>query len=166
MVDNMKDRFKIVPKRVARGRKIQVRQFEPEELWIEYEIEVSEPSAAEEAVLEATRLAREYLDNQEKILRGVKDTPVNSIVTSKIPSVTEYQLELINKGKNQLHIKKSDDPKFVNFIHLWFDKKHYVGYLRKDTGKFVTKDQKIAQKHGIKEGTHFRIITRQKMATA
>ncbi len=85
------------------------------------------------------------------LLRGVKDTPVTSTVTSKIPSVIEYQLELTNKGKNQLHIKKSDDPKFVNYIHLWYDKKHYVGYLRKDTGKFVTKDQKIAQKHGIKE---------------
>jgi len=92
----MKDSFKVVPKRVARGREIQVRQFEPEELWIDYELEVADPSAAGEAVLEATRLAREYLDNQEQILRGVKKSSIN---TREIQSVTEYGLELTDKGE-------------------------------------------------------------------
>ena len=161
----MKDRFKVIPKRVARGRKIQVRQFEPEELWIEYELEVTDPSAAEEAVLEATRLAREYLDDQEQMLRGVKESPKSNGV---VQSVTEYGLELTNKGNNsQLYVKKSKDPKFVNFIHLWFGKKQgtYVGYLRKDTGKFVIKDENVTRKYGFKEGTHFKIVQQKKMAS-
>ncbi len=160
----MKDRFTVVPKRVARGRKIQVRPFEPEELWIEYELEVTDPSAADEAVIEATRLAREYLDDQEQILRGITESPMSN---RNVQSATEYGLELTNKGKNQLHVKKSNDPKFVNFIHLWFGKKQgtYVGYLRKDTGRFVIKDQNVTQKYGIKEGTHFNIVQQKKMAS-
>ncbi len=98
-------------------------------------------------------------------MRGGKASPISNGIGQVS---TEYDLELTNKGNNsQLHVKKSNDPKFVNFIHLWFGKKQgtYVGYLRKDTGKFVVKDENITRKYGIKEGTHFKIIQQNKMSS-
>ena len=88
----MKEKFRVLPKRIARSRKIQVRQFEPEEIWIEYELDIKDESAASDAVREATRLANEYLDEEEKRLRGISGrTMVNN--NSGKPTVTEYKIE-------------------------------------------------------------------------
>ncbi len=65
----MKDKFRVLPKRIARSRKIQVRQFEPEEIWIEFELDIKDEAAVQDALREATRLANEYLDEEEKRLR-------------------------------------------------------------------------------------------------
>ncbi|MFX0124860.1 MAG: hypothetical protein ACFFAE_14610 [Candidatus Hodarchaeota archaeon] len=51
----MRDKWRVMPKRIGRSRKIQVRQFEPEEIWIEYELEVEDESLANEALQEATQ---------------------------------------------------------------------------------------------------------------
>ena len=162
----MKDKFRVLPKRIARSRKIQVRQFEPEEIWIEYELDIKEPSAAPDAVREATRLANEYLDAEEQRLRGISGhTLVNN--NSGTPTVTEYKLELTDQGKKlgKLEIVSSKEPQFANFIHLWYgnngqDQKTYVGYLRKDTGefKFKVENKGLMNKYGIKEGIHFKVI--------
>ena len=45
----MEDKYRVLPTKIARSRKIQVRQFEPEEIWIEYSIEVTDPNFADEA---------------------------------------------------------------------------------------------------------------------
>ena len=166
----MKEKFRVLPKRIARSRKIQVRQFEPEEIWIEYELDIQDESAASEAVREATRLANEYLDEEEKRLRRVNGhvLPNNN---SKKPTVTEYKLELTDQGKRlgKLEVVHSKESQFERFIHLWYgkngkDKKTYVGHLRKDTGEFKYKpeNQALVNKYGIKEGTHFKIIPGRK----
>lgn len=162
----MKEKFRVLPKRIARSRKIQVRQFEPEEIWIEYELDIKDETAAKEAVREATRMANEYLDEEEKRLRGISGkTMVNN--NSGKPTVTEYKIELTDQGKTlgKLEVVRSKEPQFAKFVHLWYgnngkDKKTYVGHLRKDTGefKFKPENKELVNRYGIKVGTHFKII--------
>lgn len=158
----MKEKWQIMPKRIGRSRKIQVRQFEPEEIWIEYELDVKDASVANEALREATKLAITYLDNEEKKLRP--KTKLQDELQEEKP-VTEFDLEITNEGKNlgNFRIKPSDDPQYENFIHLWLEKdqkEFYVGFLRKDTGdfKFKTKNKELIQQYGIKKETHFQIV--------
>lgn len=162
----MKDKWRVMPKRIGRSRKIQVRQFEPEEIWIEYEIEVEEESLAIEAIEEATNRAVTYLDQEEKKLREKIKPHKEKIV--KNPHI-EYNLEITNEGRSlgNFHIKPSEDPQFINFIHLWLEKDQkelYVGFLRKDTGefKFKTKNKEIIQQYGIKKEKHFQIVELRK----
>ena len=82
----------------------------------------------------------------------------------KIPDA-EYTLEITPKGKElgTFRIKSSDDPKYENFIHLWFKigehEELYCGYLHKKNGTFTLKEDNIEQitKIGIKENEHFTI---------
>jgi len=157
----MKDKFVVLPKRIARSRKIQVRQFEPEEIWIEYELAIKDPSTVNVAVQEATRLAIAYLDEEERRLRennGASDSKTVGRVQ------TQYLLEVTKEGQmSHLRVANSNDPQFANFIHLWCgkgEKETYVGHLRKDTGefKFKPENKKKIDMFDIKEGTHFRII--------
>ena len=161
----MKEKFRVLPKKIARGRKIQVRQFEPEEIWIEFELDIPDASLAKEAIQEATRLAKEYLDEEEARLRdGGQSVTINS---RKKPSITEYDLVLTSEGKQKnLEVVHSKETQFANFIHLWWGnngngaRKTYIGHLRKDTGEFKLKpeNKSFIEKQGIKQGTHFKII--------
>ncbi len=165
----MKDKFRAIPKRIARSRKIQVRQFEPEEIWIEYELDIKDqedPSVVSEAIQEATRLAEAYLDNEEAKLRSKMsdDESIGEDIQDKRLSA-EYSLQITDEGKSlgDFRIKPSDDPQFANFTHLWLEKDQketYIGYLLKNTGdfKFKKKNKDFIQQHGIKKGKHFRII--------
>ncbi|MHA1966276.1 MAG: hypothetical protein ACW964_00615 [Candidatus Hodarchaeales archaeon] len=165
----MKDKFRVIPKRIARSRKIQVRQFEPEEIYIEYELDIQDqddPSIASKAIQEATRLAEVYLDNEETKLRS-KMSDNGSIGEDKqnMRVSAEYGLEITEEGKSlgDFRIKPSDDPQFANFIHLWLEKDQketYIGYLLKNTGdfKFKKKNKDFIKQHGIGKGKHFRII--------
>lgn len=157
----MKDKWRVKPKRVGRSRKIQVRQFEPEEIWIEYELDIDEASHSTEAVQEATKLAVAYLDNEERKLR---EKPKKQKKKKLEKPILEYGLEITSEGKNigNFRIKHSDDPQFVNFLHLWLEKDQqdiYIGFLRKDTGefKFKKKNEEIIRQFGIKRDKHFRI---------
>ncbi|MHA2246424.1 MAG: hypothetical protein ACXADY_15900 [Candidatus Hodarchaeales archaeon] len=165
----MKDMFRVLPKRIARSRKIQVRQFEPEEIWIEFELDIKDEAAVQDALREATRLANEYLDEEEKRLRGISSGNTLANNGGK-QTVTEYGLELTNQGKRlgNLEIVPSKEPQFANFIHLWYvengqDQKTYIGYLRKDTGEFKYKpeNEELVNKYGIKKETHFKIIRKK-----
>lgn len=153
----VKDRFQVVPKRVARGRKIQVRPFEPEEIWIEYELTVTDPTASQEAVDAANQLAIEFLDTEEMKLRKI-----SSQGTPSPPPKPEYQLEVTPEGKGALSVSRSQEPQFKNFLHLWTgkDKEVYVGHLKKTTDEFTFKaeNKSVIQKMGIKLGTHFRVV--------
>ena len=163
----MKDKFIVLPKRVARGRKIQVRQFEPEEIWIEYELNVVDPSSATDAVQEASRLASAYLDEEEKRLRGNNRIDQVHLSSNNKKVKKEYNLELTDQGvKEHLRVVKSKDPQFNNFIHLWHGNGNgknetYIGHLKKDTGefKFKSENKSIIDRLGINEGTHFKIIS-------
>ena len=157
----MRDKWRVMPTRIGRSRKIQVRQFEPEEIWIEYELNIEEASFSTEAVQEATKLAVAYLDEEEKKLRKKTQLPKEKILEKPI---IEYGLEITSEGKNlgNFRIKHSDEPQFANFLHLWLEKDHqdiYVGFLRKDTGefKFKKKNEEIIRQYGIKKEKHFRI---------
>jgi hypothetical protein len=157
----MKDKWRVMPKRIGRSRKIQVRQFEPEEIWIEYELEVEDESYANEALQEATQLAIAYLNEEEKKLRG--KTKLQDETVEEKP-IFEHKLEITEDGRNlgNFRIKPSDDPQYANFIHLWLEKDNndfYVGFLRKDTGefKFKSKNKELIQQYGIKKDAHFRI---------
>jgi hypothetical protein len=165
----MKDKFRVIPKRIARSRKIQVRQFEPEEIYIEYELDImgqDDPSAASKAIQEATRLAEAYLDNEEAKLRSkMSDDESISEDIQDMRVSAEYGLQITYEGKSlgDFRIKPSDDPQFANFIHLWLEKDQketYIGYLLKNTGdfKFKKKNKDFIQQHGIKKGKHFIII--------
>ncbi|MFX1282043.1 MAG: hypothetical protein ACFFB5_00245 [Promethearchaeota archaeon] len=158
----MKDKWRIMPKRIGRSRKIQVRQFEPEEIFIEYELDVSDPSVMKDAIKEATQLAIAYLDEEEKKLR--EKTKPRKVSTEEKP-VIEYSLKITDEGQNlgKFSIKPSDDPQFANFIHLWLEKdekEFYVGFLRKDTGdfKFKSKNRDLIQQYGIMKGKHFQVV--------
>jgi hypothetical protein len=163
----MKEKFRVLPKRIVRSRKIQVRQFEPEEIWIEYELDIPDASLAKEAIQEATRLAKEYLDEEEARLRGAgEQIAINS---GQTPSVIEYDLVLTTEGKQKnLEVVRSKETQFANFIHLWWGKngngakKTYIGHLRKDTGEFKLKPENkpFIEKQGIKQGTHFKVVSR------
>jgi hypothetical protein len=163
----MKEKFRVLPKRIARSRKIQVRQFEPEEIWIEFELDIPDPSSAKEAIREATRLAKEYLDEEEDRLRGLER---QSVVTNNMKfTVTEYDLVVTPEGKQKnLEVVHSKETQFANFIHLWWGnngngaKKTYIGHLRKDTGEFKLKPENkpFIEKQGIREGTHFKVVPR------
>ena len=162
----MKEKWQVMPKRIGRSRKIQVRQFEPEEIWIEYELDVEEGSLANEAVQEATKLAVAYLDEEEKRLR---DKVKQHKETLEEKSIVEYGLEITNEGKNlgSFRVKPSDDPQFANFVHLWLEKDQkelYVGFLRKDTGefKFKKKNRERITQFGIKKEEHFQIVQLEK----
>ncbi len=151
-----------MPKRVGRSRKIQVRQFEPEEIWIEYELEVEDDSLANEALQEATKLAIDYLNKEEKKLRN--KTKLQDEIIEEKPAI-EYYLEITNEGKilGNFRVKPSEDPQYANFVHLWLEKdqkEFYVGFLRKDTGdfKFKTKNKELIQQYGIKKDRHFLIV--------
>ena len=160
----MKDKCQVVPKRVGRSRKIQVRQFEPEEIFIEFELNVTDPTSTQEAIEEATQLAISYLDAEEKRLRNISDTTgIKKPVKREVKE--EYALQITGEGKKlgKFTINKSEDPQFENFVHLWFEikkEKIYVGYLRKDTGDFTIKDKNknILEKYGVQRGKHFRIM--------
>lgn len=161
----MNNKWRITPKKIGRSRKIQVRQFEPEEIWIEYEIEIEDHSSMNEAVQEATKLATEYLDQEERKLRGTIDGSLDEIEEELAHSEVQHTLEITNEGKNlgNFKIKTSDDPQYANFLHLWLEKEQqefYVGYLLKDKGdfKFKSKNRDLIQKYGIKKGIHFKII--------
>ncbi|MFX0207580.1 MAG: hypothetical protein ACFFDT_16455 [Candidatus Hodarchaeota archaeon] len=163
----MKEKFRVLPKRIARSRKIQVRQFEPEEIWIEFELDINDSSSAKEAIHEATRLANEYLDEEEARLRGVGG---QTVATNSVKQpVTEYDLILTPEGKQKkLEVVRSKETQFANFIHLWWGnsgneaKKTYIGHLRKDTGEFKLKPENklFIEKQGIKQGTHFKVVPR------
>jgi hypothetical protein len=151
-----------MPKRIGRSRKIQVRQFEPEEIWIEYEIEIEEDSSADQALQEATQLAIAYLNEEEEKLRN--KTQLQDVMIEKKPLV-EYTLEITNEGKDlgNFRVKPSEDPQYANFVHLWLEKDQkdlYIGFLRKDTGdfKFKSKNKELIQQYGIKKDIHFRIV--------
>lgn len=169
----MKDKFRVLPKRIARSRKIQVRQFEPEEIWIEFELDIKDEAAVQDALREATQLANEYLDEEEKRLRGINGGNMSASNGGILQqTVSEYGLELTNQGKRlgKLEIVRSKEPQFANFIHLWYrknsqDQKTYIGYLRKDTGEFKYKQEnkELVNKYGINEGTHFKIIPAKKI---
>ncbi|MFX0087009.1 MAG: hypothetical protein ACFFAU_15230 [Candidatus Hodarchaeota archaeon] len=165
----MKDKFRVIPKRIARSRKIQVRQFEPEEIWIEYEIEIKDTedsSVISAAVQEATRLAKVYLDNEERKLRKGKSTEesiAEEVQESKV--LIEYGLQITEEGKKlgNFLIKPSTEDQFANYIHLWFEKDQkevYIGFLLKNTGefKFKRKNKDFILKHGIEKEKHFRVI--------
>ncbi len=165
----MKDKFRVIPKRIARSRKIQVRQFEPEEIWIEYEIEIKDTedsSVISAAVQEATRLAKVYLDNEERKLRKQKSTEesiAEEVQESKV--LIEYGLQITEEGKKlgNFLIKPSTEDQFANYIHLWFEKDQkevYIGFLLKNTGefKFKRKNKDFILKHGIEKEKHFRVI--------
>ncbi|MFW9779407.1 MAG: hypothetical protein ACFFE8_11185 [Candidatus Heimdallarchaeota archaeon] len=161
----MDEKWRVTPKRIGRSRKIQVRQFEPEEIFIEYELEVKDPSHREEAIKEATRLAVAYLDTEEQKLRGISERTDLSSSKPQGPPPPEYSLRITDEGNKlgDFKLKPSDDLQFANFLHLWFDKDNreiYVGYLRKDTGdfKFKVENKEILKKYGIKKGVHFRTI--------
>ncbi len=147
----MNDKYQVLPGKIARGRKIQVRQFEPEELWIEYNIEVSDPNFADEAVNIATQKAVSYLDQEEEKLRK-RDT--------------NYELDITEEGNKlgNFRIKVSEDQSFANFIHLWFQRSDtaelYIGYLHKKTGEFTLKKENIDKVNqiGIKQDIHFTIV--------
>ncbi|MFX1516320.1 MAG: hypothetical protein ACFFC6_08425 [Promethearchaeota archaeon] len=158
----MKDKWRVRPTRIGRSRKIQVRQFEPEEIWIEYEIEVEDASATNEALQEATQLAIAYLNEEEKKLRSKPKIQDEKI--KKIP-IVEYSLEITDEGKKigNFRVKPSEDPQYTNFVHLWLEadqKEFYVGFLRKDTGdfKFKSKNKELIQQYGIKKDIHFQIV--------
>ncbi len=158
----MRDKWRVMPRRIGRSRKIQVRQFEPEEIWIEYELEVEDEVLANEALQEATKLAIAYLNEEEKKLRDKTHSRDKTIIDKP---VVEYYLDITDEGKKlgNFRIKPSDDPQFANFVHLWLEKnkkEFYVGFLRKDTGefKFKAKNRELIQEYGIKKGTHFQIV--------
>ncbi|MHA1977406.1 MAG: hypothetical protein ACW98F_02080 [Candidatus Hodarchaeales archaeon] len=160
----MKNKWKVVPKRIGRSRKIQVRQFEPEEIFIEFELDVTDPTSTQEAIEEATQLAISYLDSEEKRLRKTPTT--HSLEKQPKPKIKEiFTLQITEEGKKlgKFNINKSEDPQFENFIHLWLEinnEKIYVGYLRKDIGDFTIKDKNksLLEKYGVKRGKHFRIM--------
>jgi hypothetical protein len=161
----MSEKWRVTPKRIGRSRKIQVRQFEPEEIFIEYELEVKDPSNREEAIKEATRLAVAYLDTEEQKLRGLSQSITSEELKTQTPPPREYSLRITDDGKKlgNFKLKPSDDLQFANFLHLWFEKDNreiYVGYLRKDTGdfKFKAENKDLLAQHGVKKGTHFRTI--------
>ncbi|MFW9903681.1 MAG: hypothetical protein ACFFFH_05070 [Candidatus Thorarchaeota archaeon] len=164
----MKEKFRVFPKKIARSRKIQVRPFEPEEIWIEFELDIPDPSSTKEAIREATRLANEYLDEEEARLRGVEEQAgvLNNVKKS---TVTEYDLVVTPEGKQKnLEVVRSKETQFANFIHLWRGnngngaKKRYIGHLRKDTGEFKLKPENMPfiEKQGIKQGMHFKVVLR------
>ena len=164
----MKDKWRVVPTRVGRSRKIQVRQFEPEEIFIEFELNVNDPTSTQEAIEEATQLAISYLDAEEKRLR--KTPPQTAQKQAKPKVKEEYAIQITDEGKKlgKFNINNSEDPQFENFIHLWLEidnEKIYVGYLRKDIGEFTIKDKNLSilEKYGVKRGKHFRIL--QKLST-
>jgi hypothetical protein len=161
----MNNKWRITPKKIGRSRKIQVRQFEPEEIWIEYEIDIEDHSLMNEAVQEATKLATEYLDGEERKLRRKTNASLDEIEEEIERSEVQYTLEITNEGKSlgNFKIKASNDPQYANFLHLWLEKEKqefYVGYLLKDGGefKFKSKNRDLIQKYGIKKGIHFKII--------
>ena len=160
----MTEKWRVTPKRVGRSRKIQVRQFEPEEIFIEFELDVKDPSTTKEAIEEATELAVSYLDEEEKKLRRLQNNQ-SALDQQKIQVKKEYQIQIMETGKKlgNFQIKKSQDPQFENFVHLWLniDKQDiYVGYLRKDMGDFTFKDKNkpLLDKYGVREEKHFRIV--------
>lgn len=161
----MSEKWRVTPKRIGRSRKIQVRQFEPEEIFIEYELEVKDPSHRDEAVKEATRLAVAYLDTEEQKLRALSESTTSAEIKTLSFPPREYSLRITDEGKQlgNFKLKPSEDLQFANFLHLWFAKDNrevYVGYLRKDTGdfKFKAENKDLLEQFGIKKGTHFRTI--------
>ncbi|MHA2327579.1 MAG: hypothetical protein ACXACR_03565 [Candidatus Hodarchaeales archaeon] len=108
----MKDKWQIIPKRIGRSRKIQVRQFEPEEIWIEYELDVKDPSMMSVALQEATSLAVSYLDEEEKKLR--RKSQSNEKPNEKKKSIT-YRLQITREGQSlgNFRVKESDDPQLI-----------------------------------------------------
>ncbi|KPK88149.1 MAG: hypothetical protein AMS27_00445 [Bacteroides sp. SM23_62_1] len=157
----MKDKWRVMPTRIGRSRKIQVRQFEPEEIWIEYELHVEDATSANEALQEATKLAITYLNEEEKKLRDKTKFPDEEVEKP----VVEYSLEITETGKSlgNFRVKPSEDPQYANFVHLWLEKdqkEFYVGFLRKDTGdfKFKSKNKELIQQYGIKKDIHFHIV--------
>ncbi len=165
----MKEKWQVVPKRVGRSRKIQVRQFEPEEIFIEFELHVNDPDSTQDAIDEATQLAIAYLDAEEKRLR--KSPESKPQVKSPKQSVKkEFTIQITDEGKKlgKFNINRSNDVQFENFVHLWLEidnEKIYVGYLRKDIGDFTIKDKNksLLEKYGVQRGKHFRIM--QKLST-
>ena len=100
-------------------------------------------------------------NEEEKKLRGKKKFPVEEVEKP----VVEYSLEITEAGKSlgNFRVKPSEDPQYVNFVHLWLEKdqkEFYVGFLRKDTGefKFKSKNKELIQQYGIKKDIHFQIV--------
>lgn len=142
--------FKVYPSKITRSRKIQLKQFESEEIKIEMSIEVQDLDYAEEALVEATKRANDYLDIEERKLRNIK------II---------YSLQLTEEGRktNALVIDHSNDKQYENYIHLWFkrfDIDLYIGFLHRLTGEFKFKEENIEEikELGIEKDTHFEII--------
>jgi hypothetical protein len=113
-----------------------------------------------DAIEEATQLAISYLDDEEEKLRDQinRDSPKPQVRKN-------YKIQILEAGKKlgNFQIKKSQDPQFENFVHLWLEiekKDFYVGYLRKDIGDFTFKDKNKAllDKYGVQVGKHFRIL--------
>ncbi|MHA1215190.1 MAG: hypothetical protein ACTSPG_07815 [Candidatus Hodarchaeales archaeon] len=157
----MKEKWRVTPKRIGRSRKIQVRQFEPEEIYIEFELDVHDDSIMHEAIQEATKLAISYLDEEEAKLRGLMPKAEEK---EEKTEPKEYTIEITEEGKTlgNFRVKSSDEAQYANFLHLWLEKDDeniYVGYLLKNTCdfKFKSKNKEIIKKLGIKKGVHFRI---------
>lgn len=150
----------VLPTKIARGRKIQKRQFEPEEIFIEYSINITDSDDEEEAIRVATHKAIAYLDNEEKRLRG-KDTTDNQVISKEVV----YSLEVTDIGRKlgDYRIKTSNDPQYVNLVHIWYKRNDttelYLGFLNKLTGEFKLKQENIEEINslGIEVGKHFKI---------
>lgn len=141
--------YKIFPSKLTRSRKIQLRNFESEQISVEYTIELQDASKGDEALEEAMKRANEFLDNEERKLRNIKAT---------------YTLQITDEGKKfDFLIKESKDPQYANFIHLWIkkeDKDFYVGYLHRLTGEFKFKEENLEEINtlGIWQDKHFKIV--------
>lgn len=165
----MQKGYEIKPIKIARSRKIQVKQFEPEEVYIEYELIIHDQTRASDAVKEATTLARAYLDSEEKRLRNGNSVDIAPAIKSNIskkPLGKGYTIEITPQGKQigDFRISASKNGQYANFIHLWFKKngdEFYLGHLRKDNGTFVfkTENSSLIDKYGIKKDQHFKIKT-------
>lgn len=140
-------KYKIYPSKIVRSRKIQLKQFESEEIKIEMSIEVQDLDYVEEALAEATKKAIEYLDLEERKLRNIQ------II---------YSLQLTEEGKatNALIVDYSKEKQYENYIHLWykrFDIDLYIGFLHRLTGEFKFKEENMEEieKLGIEKDIHF-----------
>lgn len=143
--------YKVVPSSIRRSRKIQLKQFESEEMTIEYSIQINDEGTIEQALQDATDQANRYLDKEERRLRKI---------------IAIYSIEVSEEGQvlGGLHIKTSDDKQFENFIHVWKTDgadELYVGYLHRLSGEFKFKEENKEKIDalGISIEKHFNITS-------
>ena len=170
----MKDKFQVIPTRISRGRKLRIDSSSSEEIWIEYEIKVSDYSleTIETAINTATNNIENYLDKEEeKVLNNhtFKNPTINSDNRQNYIDISSsnksYTLEITEEGKElgEFKIQSSEDSKYKDFLHLRFKNQYediYIGYLLCNDGKFVFKKENIDKinNSGIQMDTHFKVI--------